>query len=144
MNCHTECFKSQNGIFQCWNAGQYQHEEGQKKFVLQPGFLAWGPFLGFFWPEGGRRPSEGQKNPKNGPKAKKSWLKHKTIFLSFRMVINVLHWTLNGIFFTNRTSFLLEKVSFLVQKFPIGWKEFLFGFARNKKKSRADENSSYE
>ena len=90
-------------------------------------FLAWRRPKAFWRPKKSQKRAEGQKILAKA---------QNNFFLSFRMVINVLHWTLNGIFFTNRTSFLLEKVSFLVQKFPIGWKEFLFGFAR-KKKNRA-------
>ena len=102
-------------------------------FVLQPGFLAWGPFLGFFWPEEGRQAFWRPKNTKNGPKAKKSWPKHKTTFLSFQMVINGVYWMLNAIFFTYRTSFPFEKVSLVMEKIATGWTDFLFWFARNEK-----------
>ena len=71
--------------------------------------LAWGPFLGFFWPEEGRRPSEGQKNPKNGPKAKTSLAKAKTVFLSFQMMRNVVHWPMNNIFLPKASVFPLKK-----------------------------------
>ena len=91
----------------------------KKKFVLQPGFLARGPFLGFFWPEGGRRPSEGQKNPKNGPKAKMTLPKHKTFFChskyeKCRALTYELHFSTLSKFFP------LQKVNFPELKIPLG------------------------
>ena len=59
-----------------------------KKIVLcfSQDFLAFGPFLGFFWPSEGLRPPSGQKNPKNGPQAKKPGCS-TNFFLSFLMLI---------------------------------------------------------
>ena len=63
-----------------------------KKIVLCFGqdFLAFGPFLGFFWPSEGLRPPSGQKNPKNGPQAKKPGC--STIFFVLPHVDIVLHF----------------------------------------------------
>ena len=54
-----------------------------KKKVLCFGkvILAFGPFLVFFWPSEGLRPSSGQKNPKNGPQAKMTLPQHKFFFV---------------------------------------------------------------
>ena len=63
-----------------------------KKIVLcfSQDFLAFGPFLGFFWPSEGLRPPSGQKNPKNGPQAKKPGC--STIFFVLPHVDIVLHF----------------------------------------------------
>ena len=63
-----------------------------KKIVLcfSQDFLAFGPFLGFFWPSEGLRPPSGQKNPKNGPRAKKPGC--STIFFVLPHVDIVLHF----------------------------------------------------
>ena len=102
--------------------------------------LTWGLFLGIFWPEEGRRPSEGQKNPKNRPKAKTSLAKAKSIFLSFQMVINEVHWTLITIFFTYRTRFPVEKVSLVVTKNSYRIKKILCCFSRNEKNRARTES----
>ena len=55
-------------------------------FALARLVLAFGLFLGFFWPSEGLRPSSGQKNPKNSPQVKTTRLQQKN-FLSFLMLI---------------------------------------------------------
>ena len=66
-----------------------------KKNVLcfSQDFLAFGPFLGFFWPSEGLRPPSGQKNPKNSPQAKKPGCSTKKKFVLPHVDI-VLHFTL--------------------------------------------------
>ena len=112
----------------------------KKFFCCSRVVLTWGLFLGIFWPEEGRRPSEGQKNPKNRPKAKTSLAKAKSIFLSFQMVINEVHWTLITIFFTYRTRFPVEKVSLVVTKNSHRIKKFLCCFSRNEKNRARTES----
>ena len=70
-------------------------------FALARLVLAFGPFLGFFWPSEGLRPSSGQKNPKNGPQAKTTWLQqkkfivlpHDNIVVHFSMKYNMTNET---------------------------------------------------
>ena len=66
-----------------------------KKIVLcfSQDFLAFGPFLGFFWPSEGLRPPSGQKNPKNGPQAKKPGCSTKVFFVLPHVDI-VLHFNI--------------------------------------------------
>ena len=86
-------------------------------------FLAWRRPKAFWRPKKSQKRAEGQK----------ILAKAQNNFFVIPNGDKCLALNVEWHFFTNRTSFLLEKVSFLVQKFPIGWKEFLFGFARNKK-----------
>ena len=60
-------------------------------FCFGQDFLAFGPFLGFFWPSEGLRPPSGQKNPKNGPQAKKPGCSTKIFFVLPHVDI-VLHF----------------------------------------------------
>ena len=53
----------------------------KKKLCFGKVIVAFGLFLGFFWPSEGLRPSSGQKNPKNGPQAKMTLPQHKFFFV---------------------------------------------------------------
>ena len=62
-------------------------------FALARLVLAFGLFLGFFWPSEGLRPSSGQKIPKNSPQVKTTRLQQKKIFVLPHVDI-VVHFTL--------------------------------------------------
>ena len=62
-------------------------------FALARLVLAFGLFLGFFWPSEGLRPSSGQKIPKNSPQVKTTRLQQKKFFVLPHVDI-VVHFTL--------------------------------------------------
>ena len=102
-------------------------------FVLQPGFLAWGPFLGFFWPEEGRQAFWRPKKYQKRAEGQKILAKAQN---NFFVIPNGDKWSVLNVechFFTYRKSFPFEKVSFVMEKIATGWKDFLFWFARNEK-----------